>query len=221
MKHGRVYAAAAIAMAAACSDNSPGGPSGQTCRNLPAAYTTTSVTAASTATLTGTCTFNAQTFQYACNQSATSSGGGAPVTSTLTGIYASAADVVAETQVTPPRQRRQRATTVVNNAGSVLSSETVYSYDSQSRLTSSVTTGAVSSTETFTAWDNSGRPTASNSSVNGATIYSYNDSARTLTTTTSAGTSTTTFDTNGTQVAFAASGVTTSTVIASTLSVCR
>jgi YD repeat-containing protein len=212
----------------------PSALSSRSCRNYMTAYTMTQTGSANpgfSATTTGTCTFTQAALQFNCMLRYSDTTGFSS-TNTSISTYASIADIVDEVSVVPPLKRLISVSGTVVSGGSSTSSSGTYTYDSQKRITREVTTG---STTTYSAWDSAGRPTAASTiGSNGQTTtltMSYNDTARTLTTSNTQSGITTScnqvYDTNGNQISYVctsslpAAGTNGTTTVTGTAQVCK
>lgn len=217
------------------SATGPSNPTSPSCRTYATAYTQLQTGSASpgfAATTTGTCSFSQSALQFSCTTRYSDTTGFSSTTTSVA-TYAALQDILDEVAVIPPLKRLVSFTGTTAGQGT---GTTTYTYDSQKRLTRE---SGSNTTTTYSAWDNPGRPTAAvTTSPNSTTTLSmsYNDSARTLTTsntqTTGATTVTTsctqTYDANGNQISYLCgstapgTGTTTgATSITSTGQVCR
>jgi hypothetical protein len=201
-------------------------PSGQTCRTYATAaadlVTNPNAVPAFTLTNTYTSVFNAATNQIVTTGTVTTSTGCSGQFND-TSTWASPADFIAEVSVIPPLQRRTRLQTSGNACGAPLAT-TVFTYDSQNRVTQQGITS-------YTAWDSFGRPTAGTLATAAGTAsvsISYDNAARTSVTTVRLGSNppalvTASYDANGNQVGISepTTGTTAVTTIQSTATLCR
>ncbi|MEQ1757560.1 MAG: hypothetical protein ABL986_04525 [Vicinamibacterales bacterium] len=205
-----------------------GGTASTSCRTGPATYRIVTASSQFTSTINGTCTFNNASVEGTCTNVYTDTIG-TSFTSVSTTRHASRGDVVDEIAVIPPLNRALGTTTTVTGAGLNSTGTSVLTQDGQRRLATIVATSTsggqtVTSTTTYSAWDSSGRPTAGtiSGSGGGSVNYSYDNAARTQSSTQSGVTCTQTFDVNGIPTTgTCTNGVTTTFTTLSTLQVCR
>jgi YD repeat-containing protein len=184
------------------SPTAPGGtPSGPSCRTYPTSANVHTTNSASSVVFDAleAATFDSSSRKATVN---TNFANGSPC-STLVTSYNSVADFVDEVRVIPPVSLATGAVNTNSGACGAVTASTIYTYDSQRRVTQiSNSAGGVI---TYTAWDSSGRPTTGTMSGGGTISIVYDDAARswTETQTQSNGTrsvGTLTFDANGAQI---------------------
>ncbi len=193
------------------------------CRNYAASVTATTTTTStgtnpSVATQSITASYNTATNQLSETGTGMSNNGMCRRNVTWLTSYGSVADFVDEVSVIPPKTRWASQSGTATYSGpsgpcenGTFSATTTNSYDSQGRLATSVSTGGISvrslvatsvgNNNVYTAWDVFGRQTAyaHPDSLGALNHISYDDSARTRSTTyfTAPTTTTDTFDSNG------------------------
>jgi hypothetical protein len=198
------------------------------CRNYATVFDTTIFTQSiADSTARTTCAFDRTALRLTCSETTTG-----PLAGTTMRIssYASLADFVEEAAAVG-RARVQRIEITSGNS----SATDIYSYDAQKRPTrlEIQMNGGPFVTTIYTDWDGQGRPVAYNGSsascASSSGAMSYDDAARTVTSTGSgcAGSSilTTTYDSNGNllQLAFSSRGTTTystTSTVTATAAVC-
>jgi hypothetical protein len=198
------------------------------CRTYASAYRVVTASMGITSTTNGTCTFNNSTVEGTCVNRYTDASGQSFTTTSVT-THATRGDVVDEVQVVPPRLLARGTTTTITGPNRSTTTAT-NTYDNQRRL---LTTTAVESasgrrtTTTYTAWDRAGRPTAGSSVIVGGSTshftHTYDDAARTQTSTASGVTCTNTYDANGINRSGTCAGGSSTTTFTtlSTSQVCR
>jgi hypothetical protein len=185
------------------SPTAPGGasPGGPSCRTYPTSANVHTTSSASSVVFDA---LEAATFDPASRKATvnTNFANGAPC-STLVTSYNSVADFVDEVRVIPPVAFSTGAVNTNSGSCGSVTASTIYTYDSQRRLTQ--ISNSVGGVITYTAWDSSGRPTTGTMSGGGTISIVYDNAARswTETQTQSNGTrsvGTLTFDANGAQI---------------------
>jgi hypothetical protein len=186
----------------------------QECRTAATAASTRSRGTGFTAETTTACQYDKATNQSTCTNKYADSVGTSTTTVSVT-TFASLADAVDEIKVIPPRRRSLRTDTTATGPRGSTTSSLVNTYDRQNRLVEEVgeSSGGGTFLTTYTSWDQAGRPTAGKTvtrgNINSLTL-SYDDAARTMTTTTDTGMQklicTLTFDVNGNSAATACKG---------------
>jgi hypothetical protein len=148
-----------------------------------------------------------------------------PICATSVFTYGSTVDFVDEVSVIPPKTlQSSMAINVTGSCGNSTSNQ-IYAYDSQRRLTRIVFSSG--DTISYNAWDGFGRPTLGTFSTGGTISHVYDNAARTATTTQSrAGANTTlvnTYDANGILVNTVDSGTgqTTTYTVTATEQICK
>lgn len=192
----------------------PLGPSGSgTCRNLASQFTAAATTTGSSfsSTTTSTCTFSESTRQVQCTH-VYSDNFGTSSTTTGSAVYLSAADLVDEVAVIPPRTYATSGVATQTGTAGTNASGVAYTFDGNRRVVRAVNTSPAGvSTTTYTAWDASGRPTVGTDvgpGFNNTLAISYDAGSRTRTTSINGGavTTTETFDANGNLIRQVSSG---------------
>jgi hypothetical protein len=191
------------ALAATCSGGSPSapspgapgstsvpgpqGPQTQSCRTYASVFTGITTAGPLVSTIDSTCTFSTATNQGTCNLRYSDTLGGAG-TATTVASYQSRGDFIDEVRVVPPLTRSLGGTTrITGSPGGLIDGSVTNHYDGQGRLIRQVaiySLASASGTIDYTAWDAVGRPTAANlvGPSNDTMDISYNDAARTMTT---------------------------------------
>ena len=177
----------------------------QECRMAATAATTRTKGPGFSAETTTACQYDRAANTSTCTNKYSDSVGTLTTTVSVT-IFASLADALDEIKVIPPRRRSLRTDTTATTARGTATSSLVNTYDGQNRLVQEAGESSVGGvfTTTYTSWDEAGRPTAGKTitkgNINGLNL-SYDDAARTITTTTDSGLQklvcVLTFDANG------------------------
>jgi hypothetical protein len=189
-------------------------PPVQECRTAATAATTRSRGTGFSAETTTACQYDKATNQSTCTNKYADSVGTSTTTVSVT-TFASLADAIDEIKVIPPRRRSLRTDTTATGARGSTTSSLVNTYDRQNRLVQEVgeSSGGGTFMTTYSSSDDAGRPTAGKTvtrgNINSLTL-SYDDAARTMTTTTDTGMQklvcTLTFDVNGNPAATSCKG---------------
>lgn len=152
-------------------------------------------------TITQSCSFDAATTSRVCRMRSRLTNTSFDLT--YTDKYDSAADFVDEIRVVPPIARI-RTQSRRYSSGSAPNATLVYDYDGARRQTRlSTNMGGNLLLTTYSAWDPKGRPTTATVSSRASTFtlqYSYDDVARTMTTTGSAYVQVDTYDADGNMI---------------------
>jgi hypothetical protein len=195
------------------------------CRTGVETYRIVTTSPVFTSTTEGRCTFDREKVEGTCTNEYRD-GQGRRFTSVSVTRHASIADVVGEVSVVPPLMRALETATTVSGGGADTTGVNTLSYDAEGRLQSMTAVSRPSgqrSVTTYTAWDRAGRPMAGLTEagrVSTPMTLSYDDSTRTLSTTTAGQTCTQNFDANGNPTVARCAGSTSTTTVLTTQRIC-